>query len=217
MVHDVAYVFLSGPVSNEQVIKKSRFITQLFPLTDPEAARALIQAVRKEHYQARHHCSASIVGPAGEWQRSNDDGEPAGTAGAPMLEVLRRRQVSDILAVVTRYFGGTLLGAGGLVRAYAGGVTAALDQARLVRKVWRDIVHVEVPAAAAGRAEHDLRAFAERSPGVAVQAVSYSPAGATLEVALDPAARAGLEAWLAGAALPARLNDAGRALTTMDQ
>jgi uncharacterized YigZ family protein len=213
---DLGWGFLAAQVVSEQVIKKSRFITHLFPLTDPEAARDVIGTVRKEHYQARHHCSALVVGPDGEWQRSNDDGEPAGTAGAPMLEVLRRRQVSDILAVVTRYFGGTLLGAAGLVRAYSGGVSAALDQARLAHKAWRDIVQLEVPAQEAGRAEHSLRTFAGRTRGAELAAVAYEGQHARFELGLDTPARAALDAWLAAAPFPASLQEDGRRLITID-
>ena len=86
-------------------------------------------SMRAQHWDARHHCSAFVLGPRSELQRSSDDGEPAGTAGAPMLEVLRGAGVSDVAAVVTRWFGGTLLGAGGLVRAYGDAVRAALAEA----------------------------------------------------------------------------------------
>ncbi len=88
------------------------------PVPSVAAADAVVARVRKEHWDARHHCVALVVGPHADQQRSTDDGEPSGTAGIPMLEVLRHRHVTDVVAVVTRYFGGVLLGAGGLVRAY---------------------------------------------------------------------------------------------------
>src|SRR5690606_25870260 len=109
----------------------------------------------------RHHCVAVVLGVHADTQRSSDDGEPSGTAGVPMLEVLRHRRTTDVLAVVTRYFGGVLLGAGGLVRAYSGAVTAALDDAERRGLVIgrRHLVEVtlDAPHAEAGRLEHLLR------------------------------------------------------------
>jgi putative IMPACT (imprinted ancient) family translation regulator len=126
---------IAEQVRVEQVVTRSRFIATLAPVVDEAAADATIAAVRNEFHDARHHCTAMVLGPDGQRQRSNDDGEPAGTAGAPMLAVLRGAEVTDVVAVVTRYFGGTLLGAGGLVRAYGGAVTAALAEAQRVARV----------------------------------------------------------------------------------
>ena len=121
--------------------------------------------LRREFHDARHHCSAFVLGPDRDVQRSNDDGEPSGTAGIPMLEALLRREtapgvtdLSDVSAVVVRYFGGILLGAGGLVRAYSESVSAALELAPLVQRRRLRICAVRVPHAAAGRLENDLRA-----------------------------------------------------------
>ncbi|MGN6485681.1 MAG: IMPACT family protein, partial [Thermomicrobiales bacterium] len=99
---------------HEIEIKRSRFIGSLARVTSEEEARAFIAARRKTHWEANHNCSAWIIGERGQLQRSNDDGEPSGTAGVPMLSVLQRNGLTDVVAVVTRYFGGTLLGAGGL-------------------------------------------------------------------------------------------------------
>jgi len=110
---------IAGPVEHELVVKKSRFLALVRPVADVPEADAVVAAVRKKHWDARHHCVALVVGPHAEQQRSTDDGEPSGTAGVPMLEVLRRRDLTDLVVVVTRYFGGVLLGAGGLVRAYS--------------------------------------------------------------------------------------------------
>lgn len=144
---------------------------------DDSSARAVIIEARKRHHDARHHCSAFVLGPDASIQRSNDDGEPSGTAGAPMLEVLNGRGVSDVIAVVTRYFGGTLLGAGGLVRAYGDAVAAALDEAGLRERQLQQIVEVSVPVADAGRIDNHLRAI------VTVRNVTYA-SQATLTVAL---------------------------------
>lgn len=98
--------------------KKSRFIASVAPVTTEEEAAAFIESIRKKHYDARHNCTAFIIGRNKELTRCSDDGEPSGTAGKPILEVLLGANVTNVAVVVTRYFGGTLLGTGGLVRAY---------------------------------------------------------------------------------------------------
>ena len=120
---------LKNDVEHSIEVKKSKFITYLHRTDSEDEARAFIKLVKKTHPDARHHCTALVIGPI---VRSNDDGEPAGTAGHPMLDVLTSRGMTDIVAVVVRYFGGTLLGKGGLVRAYTDSVKLALEQASLV-------------------------------------------------------------------------------------
>ena len=115
-----------GQVQEE--IKKSRFICHIKRVTTEDEARNFIQAVKKEHYKATHNCSAFILGERSEMKRSSDDGEPSGTAGVPMLGVLENHQLTTVCAVVTRYFGGIKLGAGGLIRAYAGSVALAIKE-----------------------------------------------------------------------------------------
>ena len=115
-----------GQVQEE--IKKSRFICHIKRVTTEEEARNFIQTVKKEHYKATHNCSAFILGERSEMKRSSDDGEPSGTAGVPMLGVLENHQLTNVCAVVTRYFGGIKLGAGGLIRAYAGSVALAIKE-----------------------------------------------------------------------------------------
>ena len=156
----------AGPDFRHEIeIKRSRFITVLRRADTEEAARDLVAGLRREFHDARHHCSAFVVGPDRDVQRSNDDGEPSGTAGLPMLEAILKREtvpgvadLSDVSAVVVRYFGGILLGAGGLVRAYSESVSAALEQAPLVRRRRLRICAAPVPHSAAGRLENDLRA-----------------------------------------------------------
>ncbi len=113
--------------SGEYEEKKSRFIATLRPVTSEEEATAFIAEMKKKYWDARHNCSAYIIGKRGEITRCSDDGEPSGTAGRPMLEVLTGSGVTNAAVVVTRYFGGTLLGTGGLVRAYTQAVKAGLD------------------------------------------------------------------------------------------
>lgn len=158
---------------HELSIKRSRFITVLRRVDSEAAARDLVAELRREFYDARHHCSAFVIGPDRGVQRSNDDGEPSGTAGTPMLEALLKREtraasetgvgsdgaadLSDVCAVVVRYFGGILLGAGGLVRAYSESVSSAIDAAPLVRRNRLRLFTVSIPHAQAGRLENDLR------------------------------------------------------------
>ncbi|MCL2802499.1 MAG: YigZ family protein [Micrococcales bacterium] len=207
----MALVFLTRAVSCELVIKRSRFVAQLFPATSEAQARGHINQASKTHHAARHHCSAWVLGPTGQLQRSNDAGEPAGTAGLPMLEVLRRRQVTDLVAVVSRYFGGTLLGAKGLVRAYSGAVTGALDQAQLERKALLDIVHLIVDPAQAGRQEARLRSLVAATSGAALLSVEHGGTS-RFELALDQAGRDALDQALASGRIQARLNEAGQRL-----
>lgn len=148
---------IAAAVEHEIVITKSRFIAHLVPVADvPDAERA-IAAVRQRFWDARHNCTAMVTGVLGDQARSSDDGEPSGTAGIPMLEVLRRRDLTDVVAIVTRYFGGVKLGAGGLVRAYSTSVSEALDRATTVRRAALRRVTVDVGHADAGRLDNTLR------------------------------------------------------------
>ena len=110
-------------------IQKSKFITHLRHVDSEEEAREFIQAMKKRYYDARHSCSAYILGERGDKQKSNDDGEPGGTAGAPILEAIKQNNLTDIVVVVTRYFGGIKLGAGGLIRAYSHAAVLGLEAA----------------------------------------------------------------------------------------
>lgn len=153
-----SYLTVARDVEAEIEVKHSRFLCTLQRVSSEEAARALVAQLRKEHWDARHHCSAFVLGSDASLQRSSDDGEPSGTAGAPMLDVLRGAGVSDVVAVVTRWFGGTLLGAGGLVRAYGDAVRVALDESGTLRRSLVQELALVVDHADAGRVESDLRA-----------------------------------------------------------
>lgn len=180
---------IAAAVDQELVIRKSRFLTHVAPVSSPEQADEIIAAVKKRYWDARHNCSAQVTGLRGDRARSSDDGEPSGTAGMPMLEVLRRRELTDVVAVVTRYFGGIKLGAGGLVRAYSSAVSEALDLAALVdRRVLAQVV-VPVPHADAGRFDNVLRDWVARHEAVLG------------ETAWDDAAR--FEVWAPGDAAAA--------------
>lgn len=116
----------------QEEIKKSRFICHVKRVYSEEEARTFIAAIKKEHYKATHNCSAFIIGEKSDIKRTSDDGEPSGTAGVPMLGVLEKHNLTNLCVVVTRYFGGIKLGAGGLIRAYAGSVALAIKEIGLV-------------------------------------------------------------------------------------
>lgn len=142
---------------HEIVVKKSRFLCAVSRVDSEEQVRELLHQRRKRHHDARHHCYAYVLGDDGQIQKSSDDGEPGGTAGIPMLEVLRRNELTNTVAVVSRYFGGVLLGAGGLVRAYGGAVSAALDELGLVERRPVRVVSTTVDYVTAGKLENELR------------------------------------------------------------
>lgn len=120
--------------SGEIVEKKSRFIADVFPVTSEEEALERLEETRKRYWDARHHCWAYVIGRNLAAERMSDDGEPAGTAGKPILEVIRGRGITDVLIVVTRYFGGTLLGTGGLVRAYTASAAEGLRHSEIITR-----------------------------------------------------------------------------------
>ena len=175
---------LTAPIENELVITKSRFIAYLAPVETVDEADHLIRERRAMHPNARHHCTALTLGTPVHLQRSNDDGEPSSTAGMPMAQALRGRHMTNILAVVTRYFGGIKLGAGGLVRAYGNAVTNALDVASskgLVReRVVRQVTDLEVGYELAGTFEASIRAWAENTGDVSIEGADYTASGLTL-------------------------------------
>jgi uncharacterized YigZ family protein len=196
-------------VAHEIEVRRSRFLCLLRRAADEEAARTLLAEARRAHHAARHHCSAWIVGADCDLQRSSDDGEPSGTAGAPMLAVLNGHPpgpggeaLSDVAAVVVRWFGGVLLGAGGLVRAYSDAVSAALDEAPFVVRERVLLRRVAVDHADAGRLEHELR----RTDAV-VRGVEHAADGATFVVGVTPEGDAALTAWLGARGL--RATDGG--------
>lgn len=172
-----AYLTPAGEGSSEYVEKKSRFLGRVFAVSSEDEARALLEAVKREHYDARHNCWCYIIkdGP----ERYSDDGEPQGTAGIPMLEVFRREGVCNVVCVVTRYFGGILLGAGGLLRAYTKSAKDALDAAGIsVVRRWVETA-LDCSYAAAEKLKQEITAFggivAGLDYGAAVTIHAYIP------------------------------------------
>jgi uncharacterized YigZ family protein len=177
----VSYLTLAAEVTAELEVKRSRFLATVRRVAGEAAASELVAEHRRLHHAARHHCSAFVIGPDQALVRAGDDGEPAGTAGLPMLNVLTGAGLSDVAAVVTRYFGGTLLGAGGLARAYSGAVALALEGAAVVRRRQLELFRVAVEPGQAGQLES-----AVRNRGITVSDVRYGSAEVLLTVAVEP-------------------------------
>ena len=162
-------------------VERSRFLAVLAPVEATAGLDALVAEARAAHASARHHCTALVLGVHGELHRSSDDGEPSGTAGAPMLAALQGAELTDVAAVVTRHFGGTLLGAGGLVRAYGGVVARALESARRVRREPATRYEVRASLRTAGLVEHHLHRLAA-DLDLDVMPGSYTAEAASFEV-----------------------------------
>jgi uncharacterized YigZ family protein len=173
----------SDKVRVESEIKKSRFIADLRRIDTTDASNRFLADIRTEFPDARHHCFAYVIGdePTARIERAGDDGEPGGTAGIPMLQVLKARDLTNVTLIVTRYFGGVKLGAGGLARAYSGAAKAAVDAARLYPRVRYQTFHLGTEHAEAGRVEAELR-----GRGVDVVGVEYDTR-AILELACTDA------------------------------
>ncbi|MDO5635601.1 MAG: YigZ family protein [Micrococcus sp.] len=196
---------LAASAQAELVEKKSHFVAHLIPVTSTEGADQAIRSLRAEHPDARHHCTAMIIGEDPPVHRSNDDGEPSGTAGMPMLLALQRAELTDVLAVVIRWFGGIKLGTGGLSRAYAAVVENAIGDARLLRRTTLHEVEIEIPHAEAGGAENAVRTWAT-AHGALMEDTVYSPTAATLRVLIPPAQvenfSADVSTWSSGTRAP---------------
>lgn len=184
-----------GIVTNEFEVKRSRFITWVGRAMSEAEARELVQAAREAYPDARHHCSAFVVhvDEALPIERSSDDGEPSGTAGRPMLEVLKGSGMLDVAAVVIRYFGGIKLGTGGLVSAYTDSVSQALAKVPRRTRALRELATVELPHADAGRIEAELR-----GAGIDIVGVEYD-ARARYTLGFAPGQRQLIDAHLAAA------------------
>jgi len=141
----------------EIIIQKSRFIGHIKRTESEEEALAFIQKIKKEHSQATHNCSAYLIGEHDQHQKANDDGEPSGTAGVPMLEVLKQNNLKDTCVVVTRYYGGIKLGAGGLIRAYSKTTSEALKATGIVERQLMKEIALTIEYPLLGKLENELR------------------------------------------------------------
>lgn len=151
------YKTVAGYGEDYIVIERSRFIGYAQRVTTEEEATTFIAMIKKKHWDATHNCSAFVIGENDQIQRSSDDGEPSGTAGKPILECIKKNGVKDTAVVVTRYFGGIKLGAGGLVRAYTAGTVTALKAAKIVVHTLHQTISVSVDYTWWGKVENELR------------------------------------------------------------
>lgn len=153
----------------EIVIRRSRFIGYAAPVENEEEAQRFVEEIRKKHPQATHNCYAYVAGERDQFQKQSDDGEPSGTAGKPILEVIKRRELKNVAVVVTRYFGGILLGAGGLVGAYTEAAVAGIDASEPVLRKLHRTVTIEADYNWYGKIEHELR-----QRGVTIQDTQFA-------------------------------------------
>lgn len=151
------YYTLKSFGTDEIIISKSRFIAHCERAETEEEAIAFINKIKKEHHSATHNCSAYLIGEHDQIQKANDDGEPSGTAGVPILEVLKKQQLKDTVVVVTRYFGGIKLGAGGLVRAYGKSTTVGIGAATVVERRLHSLIKVSTSYTWLGKVENTIR------------------------------------------------------------
>ncbi|WP_045518235.1 YigZ family protein [Neobacillus niacini] len=142
---------------NEIIIQKSRFIAHIKRAENELEAQEFIQTLKKKYWDATHNCSAYLIGENDQNQKANDDGEPSGTAGVPILEVLKKKKLKDTVVVITRYFGGVKLGAGGLIRAYGKATSEGLDKAGIVERRLVQVIHVKIDYTWLGKVEKELR------------------------------------------------------------
>ncbi|MEG9296021.1 YigZ family protein [Mangrovibacillus sp. Mu-81] len=151
------YNTVKGYGENEITIERSRFIAYVNRAETEEEAQAFIADIKKKHGDANHNCSAYMIGEHNLIQKANDDGEPSGTAGVPMLEVLKKRNLKDTVVVVTRYFGGIKLGAGGLIRAYGKAVSEGLNATGIVERKLMRIFKTKIDYTWLGKVENEVR------------------------------------------------------------
>lgn len=151
------YFTVKGYGEHEINIQKSRFIAYVTRAETEEEAQDFIQQIKKKHWDATHNCSAYMIGEKDQIQKANDDGEPSGTAGVPILEVLKKKQLKDTVVVITRYFGGIKLGAGGLIRAYGKATSEGIDATGVVVRKLMTVMHTKVDYTWLGKLENELR------------------------------------------------------------
>ncbi len=151
------YLTVAGRGDHEIVIEKSRFISHIARVETEDAAQAFIQEIKKKHKDATHNCSAYMIGEQNQIQKALDDGEPSGTAGVPILEVLKKKDLKDTAVVVTRYFGGIKLGAGGLIRAYSKATSEGINTTGVVIRKLMRVISTTVDYTWLGKLENELR------------------------------------------------------------
>ncbi|AXF56320.1 YigZ family protein [Salicibibacter kimchii] len=185
-----SYYTIKNDGKYEQAIKKSRFIAHMRRVQGEDEAKAFIAKIKHEHPTATHNCSAYVLGMGNETQKANDDGEPSGTAGVPMLNVLIKQELKNTAVVVTRYFGGIKLGAGGLIRAYGNSVTEAINHIGIVQRQPMQKYSVTIAYELLGKIENELR----ESPYILVS-TDYGT-HVTIQVAVNMNDKEIFEEWI---------------------
>jgi uncharacterized YigZ family protein len=184
------YNTVKGYGENEINIERSRFIAYVNRAETEEEAQAFIADIKKKHWNANHNCSAYMIGENNLIQKANDDGEPSGTAGVPMLEVLKKRDLKDTVVVVTRYFGGIKLGAGGLIRAYGKATSEGLNATGIVERKLMRIIKTKIDYTWLGKVENEIR-----SSHYQLKEIHYLDA-VEVEVYVEEAAKAQYAEWM---------------------
>ncbi|MEW4328542.1 YigZ family protein [Rossellomorea marisflavi] len=184
------YYTVKGPGENEIVIERSRFIAHVARVETEEDAQAFIADIKKQHWNANHNCSAYMIGENNLIQKANDDGEPSGTAGVPMLEVLKKRDLKDTVVVVTRYFGGIKLGAGGLIRAYGKSTSEGLNATGVVERKLMRIMKTKIDYTWLGKVENEVR-----SSHYQLKEIHYLDS-VEVEVYVEEAAKDDFTSWM---------------------
>ncbi|RSK54133.1 YigZ family protein [Bacillus canaveralius] len=151
------YYTVKGYGEHEITIQKSRFIASVSRAKTEAEAQEFIQKIKKQHWNATHNCSAYLIGENDQIQKANDDGEPSGTAGVPILEVLKKKHLKDTVVVITRYFGGIKLGAGGLIRAYGKSTSEGIEATGIVERTLMRVMHTTIDYTLLGKVENELR------------------------------------------------------------
>lgn len=184
------YYTVKKTIENEYVVQKSKFISHVMRVHDEEEAQSRIQAISKEHWKANHNCYAYVIGDTSHIQKASDNGEPSGTAGAPILEVLKKQELRDTLVVVTRYFGGIKLGAGGLIRAYSTATSSGIKAAGIIERLPVSIYTVTFDYSFWGAVENQLKP----APYI-LRETSYTE-NVTLELGIRESDVPGFEPWI---------------------
>ncbi|WP_100332382.1 YigZ family protein [Bacillus xiapuensis] len=184
------YYTVKGYGENEIVIQKSRFIAYISRAETEEEAQQFIADIKKKHWNATHNCSAYMVGERNQIQKANDDGEPSGTAGIPMLEVLKKRNLKDTVVVVTRYFGGIKLGAGGLIRAYGRATSEGLNAVGIVERKLMQIMKTKIDYSWLGKIENEIR-----SSVYTLKDIHYADV-VEVETFVEESQKAAFEQWM---------------------
>lgn len=176
----------------EIIIQKSRFLAHAARTETEEAAQNFIESIKKEHWNATHNCSAYLIGENDQIQKANDDGEPSGTAGVPILEVLKKKKLKDTTVVVTRYFGGIKLGAGGLIRAYGKAASEGIKATGTVERILMKIIHAKVDYSWLGKLENEIR-----SSSFTLKEIHYLDK-VSLEVFVEESQTSSYREWITG-------------------